>query len=175
MPTPPLAPKRPHPITQHGQSRTDDYFWMRERDDPAVMEYLLAENAYLDEMLGHTQPLQEQLYLEMKARIKEDDNTVPERFGDYFYYQRTETGKQYPIYCRKKDAPHASEEILIDQNVLAEGKEFCRIGAFAVSLDGQKLAYSIDPDGSEKCILMVKNLLTGEHYPEQISNTFGNV
>jgi oligopeptidase B len=132
------------------------------------MEYPARENAYLDEMLGHTKPLQEQLYLELKARIKEDDNTVPERFGDYFYYQRTVTGAQYPIYCRVKDAPDAPEEILIDQNALAEGRGFCRIGAFAVSLDQQKLAYSIDSDGSEKCILMVKNLLTGEHYPEQI-------
>jgi len=175
MPTPPSAPQRPHSIIQHGQERVDDYFWMRNRDDPAVMEYLLAENNYLDEILGHTQALQEQLFQEMKARIKEDDNTVPERRADYFYYQRTEAGKQYPIYCRKLDTPQAPEEILIDQNALAAGKEFCRIGAFAVSPDQEKLAYSIDPDGSEKCIIYIKNLISGELYPEQIPNTFGDV
>jgi oligopeptidase B len=175
MPNPPLAPQRPRSITQHGQDRVDDYFWMRYRDDPALIEYLLAENTYLDEMLGHTQPLQEQLFLEMKARIKEDDNTVPERRGDYFYYQRTETGKQYPIYCRKKNIPEATEEILVDQNALAEGKGFCRIGAFAISPDQEKLAYSVDPDGSEKCVIYIKNLVSGELYPEQIPNTFGDV
>jgi oligopeptidase B len=175
MPIPPSAPQRPHSILQHGQERIDDYFWMRNRDDPAVMEYLLAENNYLDEILGHTRPLQEQLFLEMKARIKEDDNTVPERRADYFYYQRTETGKQYPIYCRKMDAEEALEEILIDQNALAEGKDFCRVGAFAISPDQEKLAYSIDPDGSEKCIIYIKNLVSGELYPEQIPNTFGDV
>lgn len=175
MPGFPLAPKRPKTITQHGQTRSDDYFWMRYREDPSVMEYLLAENDYLDEMLGHTLPLQEQLYVEMKARIKEDDSTVPERRGEYSYYQRTETGKQYPIYCRKRGSPDAPEEILVDQNELAEGREFCRIGAFAVSPDHAKLAYSVDSDGSEKCTLFIKNLATGEHYPEQIPNTFGDV
>jgi oligopeptidase B len=111
----------------------------------------------------------------MKARIKEDDSTVPERRGEFFYYQRTETGKQYPIFCRKHGSLDAPEEILIDQNRLAEGRGFCRIGAFAISPDHQKLAYSVDADGSEKCTLYVKNLVTGEHYPEQIPNTYGDV
>ncbi len=108
MPTPPIAPRRPHSITQHGQTRLDEYYWMRQREDPAVMDYLLAENAYLAEMLGHTKPLQEQLFQEMKGRIKEDDSTAPERFGDYYYYQRTVTGKQYPIYCRKQGYTRSS-------------------------------------------------------------------
>jgi len=175
MPTPPIAPRRPHSITQHGQTRLDEYYWMRQREDPAVMDYLLAENAYLAEMLGHTKPLQEQLLQEMKGRIKEDDSTAPERFGDYYYYQRTVTGKQYPIYCRKQNTPEAPEEILIDQNALAGERGFCRIGALAVSPDQQKLAYSIDPDGSEKCDLYIKNLVSGELYPEQIANTFAEV
>jgi oligopeptidase B len=126
-------------------------------------------------MLAHTKPLQEQLFLEMKARIKEDDSTAPERFGEYYYYQRTVTGKQYPIYCRKQDTPEAPEEILIDQNALAGERGFCRIGALAVSPDQQKLAYSIDPDGSEKCDLYIKNLVSGELYPDQIANTFAEV
>jgi oligopeptidase B len=171
----PQAPKHPQSISQHGKTRTDDYFWMRYRDDPAVMAYLQAENDYLDEILGHTRPLQEQLFQEMKARIKEDDSTVPEQRSDYFYYQRTETGKQYPIYCRRHGSLDTPEEILIDQNALAEGSGFYRIGAFAVSPDQTKLAYSVDADGTEKCTLTIKDLVTGEHYPEQIPNTYGDV
>ncbi len=171
----PVAPKRPYLITQHGQTRVDDYFWMRYREDPAVLEYLTAENDYLDEILQHTKPLQEQLFLEMKARIKEDDTSVPERRGDYFYYTHLEAGKQYPLYCRKQGSLDAPEEILLDQNALAEGQNFCRMGAFAVSPDHQKLAYSIDADGAEVCTLYIKNLLDGTLYPEVIPNTYGNV
>ncbi len=171
----PVAPQRPLTITQHGQTRVDDYFWLRDRDDPAVLDYLKAENDYLDEVLQHTQPLQQQLFAEMKARLKEDDASVPERRGDYFYYPRYETGQQYPLYCRKHGSLDAPEELLLDQNVLAEGREFCRIGAFAVSPDHQTLAYSIDPDGSEVCTIYIKNLVDGTLYPETIANTFGNV
>jgi oligopeptidase B len=171
----PIAPKRPHEITQHGQTRVDEYFWMRYREDQAVIKYLQAENDYLEEIMQHTNPLQERLYEEMKARIKEDDESAPVRHGDYFYYTRTETGKQYPYYCRKKGSLAAPEEILLDQNSLAEGKSFCRIGAFSVSPDHQKLAYSVDPDGTEKCVIYIKDLNTGDHYPEEIPNTAGNV
>jgi len=175
MPTYPIAPKRASTITQHNKTRLDEYFWMRNREDPAVLEYLQAENDYLEEVMQHTRPLQLQLYEEMKARIKEDDETVPVRHGDHFYYTRTATGKQYPYFCRKYGSLEAPEEIILDQNALAEGMEFCRIGAFSVSPDHQKLAYSVDPDGTEKCILYIKDLNTGEHYPEQIPNTSGDV
>jgi len=107
MPPFPIAPKRPHEITQHGLTRNDDYFWMRYREDPAVIEYLQAENDYLEEVMQHTKPLQAQLYEEMKARIKEDDETVPAKRDDYYYYTRTETGKQYPYYCRKQGSLEA--------------------------------------------------------------------
>ena len=175
MPDYPIAQKRPHKLTQHGLTRNDDYYWMRNRDDPAVMEYLKAENDYLEEVMHHTEPLQEQLFEEMKARIKEDDESAPIKHGDYFYYTRTETGKQYPYYCRKLGTLDAPEEVLLDQNALAEGMAFCRIGAFSISPDHRKLAYSVDPDGSEKCTLYIKNLDTGEHYPEQIPETWGDV
>jgi oligopeptidase B len=175
VPPIPIAPKRPHVITQHGRTRSDDYFWMRYRDDPAVLEYLKAENAYLDKVMRHTKSLQERLFQEMKARIKEDDSTVPERRGDYFYYTRTETGKQYPTYCRKHGSLGSPEEMLLDQNALAEGKTFCRVGAFAVSPDDQKLAYSIDADGSETCLLYIKDLATGTLCSEVIANTYGGV
>lgn len=171
----PLAPKHPHSISQHGRTRTDDYFWMRFREDPPVIQYLKAESDYLDEVMQHTLPLQEKLFLEMKGRIKETDTSAPEKNGSYFYYTRNEQGKQYPLYCRKKDTLDGPEEILLDQNTLAEGKTFCRIGAFSVSPDGNKLAYSVDPDGSENCLLYIKDLVTGENLPETFSNTWGSV
>lgn len=175
MPATPLAPKRPREITQHGQTRIDNYFWMRYREDPEVLKYLRAESDYLEEVMQHTQPLQEGLFQEMKARIKETDTSAPEKRGEYFYYTRTEEGKQYPIFCRKRGSLEAPEQILLDQNEIAEGKAFCRIGAFSVSPDGNKLAYSVDPDGSEKCVLYIKNLVNGALYPEQFENTWGSV
>ncbi|MDH5606281.1 MAG: S9 family peptidase [Anaerolineae bacterium] len=175
MPKYPIAPKRTHEITHHKITRHDEYFWMRYLDDPAVIEYLQAENDYLEEVMHHTKPLQERLFEEMKARIKEDDESAPVRHGDYFYYTRTETGKQYPYYCRKPGSLDAPEEILVDQNALAEGKTFCRMGAFRVSPDHQKLAFSIDPDGTEKCVIYIKDLNSGKLYPEEIPNTAGNV
>ena len=175
MPTPPIAPKRPYQITQQGVTRSDDYYWMRDREDPAVMEYLRSENDYLDAVMQHTEQLQQHLFEEMKGRIKEDDSSVPERKDDFFYYTRTETGKQYPYYCRKHQSLDAPEEILLDQNALAEGTAFCRVGAYSVSPDHTKLAYSIDHDGTEKCVLYIKDLVSGEHFPEEISNTAGDV
>lgn len=175
MPATPLAPKRPHEITQHGQTRIDNYFWMRYREDPEVLKYLRAESDYQEEVMQHTKSLQDGLFLEMKGRIKETDISAPEKRGDYFYYIRTEAGKQYPIFCRKQGALDAPEQILLDQNQIAEGKTFCRIGAFSVSPDGDKLAYSVDPDGSEKCVLYIKNLVDGAHFPEQFENTWGSV
>ncbi len=175
MPSYPVAPQRPHAITQHGLTRVDEYYWMRDRDDPAVLEYLTAENDYLDEVMQHTQPLQAQLFQEMKARLKEDDASVPERRGDYFYYLRYEASRQYPFYCRKHGSLEAPEEILLDQNELAAGRNFCRIGAFAVSPDHQKLAYSVDADGREICTIAIKNLNDGTLYPEEIPNTYGDV
>jgi oligopeptidase B len=175
MPATPLAPKRPHEITQHGQTRIDNYFWMRYREDPEVLKYLRAESDYQEEVMQHTKPLQDGLFLEMKGRIKETDTSAPEKRGDYFYYIRTEAGKQYPIFCRRKGALDAPEQILLDQNQVAEGKTFCRIGAFSVSPDGNKLAYSVDPDGSEKCVLYIKNLVDSTLFPEQFENTWGSV
>ena len=175
MPPFPLAPKRPHAITQHDQTREDEYFWMRNRADPAVLEYLQAENDYLAERLQHTQPLQGQLFTELKGRIKEDDESAPERRGDHFYFKRHVAGQQYPLYCRRRNALEAPEELLLDQNALAAGRAFCRMGAFRVSPDQQKLAYSLDLDGTEQCMVFIKDLVTGALYPETIPNTSGNV
>jgi len=171
----PTAPKRPYEITQHGQTRIDNYYWMRDRSDPEVLKYLHAENDYLEEIMGHTKSLQETLYAEMRGRIKETDSSVPEKRGEYFYYSRNEEGKQYQIYCRKKASLDSLEEILLDQNILAEGKSFCSVGALTVSPDGTKLAYSLDVEGGEVYTIYVKDLVTGGLFPEAIPNTFSSV
>jgi oligopeptidase B len=171
----PSVPKRPHPITQHGETRIDDYFWLRDREDPEVMNYLLSEMKYLEEAMQGTKPLRESLFSEMKSRIQETDSTVPEKRGGYLYYQRTEAGRQYPIFCRRKNETGGAEEILLDQNKLAEGKVFCSVSAFAVSPDGNKLAYSVDYGGDETYTIHLLDLRTGQPYPETITNTYGSV
>ena len=175
MPSFPIAPKRPYSITQHGDTRVDDYFWLRNREDPEVMKYLTAQMDYLEEVMGRVKPLQESLFSEMKTRIQETDSTVPEKRGGYWYYICTEAGKQYPIFCRRKESMDQPEEILLDQNTLAEGQIFCSVSGFSVSPDGNKLAYSVDLDGAEVYTLYIKDLVDGSHFPESIPNTFGSV
>lgn len=170
----PTAPKRSHKLTSHGITRIDDYYWMRDRNDPETMKYLNAESDYLEEVIHHTKPLQEALFSEMKARVQETDATVPEKRGEYFHYERHEQGKQYPIFCRKKASLDAPEEVLLDQNKLAEGKTFCSISGFETSPDGTKLAYLVDFDGNEVYTLYIKDLVRGEFYPETIGNVLGS-
>ena len=170
----PIAPKRPHPLTSHGVTRIDDYYWMRDRNDPETMKYLKAESDYLEEVLQHTKPLQETLFSEMKARIQETDSTVPEKRGEYFHYERFEKGNQYPIFCRKKESLTAQEEIILDQNQLAAGKPFCSISGIQTSPDGRKLAYLADFEGNEVYTLYVKDLVSGTYLAETISNVSGS-
>ncbi len=171
----PVPPKRPYEITQHGKTRVDDYFWLRQREDPEVLKYLQAQMDYLEEVMGHTKPLQETLFSEMKSRIQETDSTVPEKRGGYLYYERTEAGRQYPIFCRRKDLPGSPEEVLLDQNILAEGATFCSVSAFSISPDGNKLAYSVDLAGDEVYTIYIKDLVTRTNYPEAIPFTYGSV
>jgi len=168
MPQPPVANKVPKVDTLHGDIRQDDYFWLREKDNPDVLAYLKAENAYTDEVTAGSKAFQESLYQEMLARIKEDDSTVPYRRGGHFYYSRTEKGKQYPIYCRKAGSLDAPEEITLDLNVLAEGKPFFSLGASAVSDDGNLLAYTTDITGFREYTLYIKDLRTGRVFPRTI-------
>jgi oligopeptidase B len=170
----PIAPKKPQHITQHGITRVDNYYWLRNRHDPDTLAYLKAELAYFEEVMQPSKPLQEVLFNEMKSRIQETDSTVPAKRGGYLYYQRMEAGKQYPVFCRRKDAPHSPEEILLDQNRLAEGKAYCSVSGFAVSPDGEKLAYAVDFEGNETFTIHILNLKSGQPYPETIPNVYGS-
>ena len=156
----------------HGDVRIDNYFWLREKSNPEVIEYLEAENEYTEATMKHTKEFQERLYEELLGRIKETDLSVPEKIDDYYYYSRTEEGKQYPIYCRKKESAEAEEEVLLDQNTLARGHDYFEIGVFEISPDHRLLAYSIDSTGSETYTLYVKDLNSGELLRDEIQNTY---
>lgn len=167
-PVPPRAAVNPVADTLHGHVRIDDYAWLRDRSNPDVIAYLEAENGYTQAMMKHTEALQETIYQEIVGRIKETDLEVPYRKGDYYYYSRTEEGKDYPIFCRKRGNVLGEEEIIFDQNVLAEGHEFFDVGILRVSPNHQLLAYSIDMTGAERYTLFVKDLATGELLPDVI-------
>lgn len=161
-PAPPVAKTVVHTYEINGHTMTDNYAWLREKTNPEVRAYLEKENAYADSIMKPTEPLQQKLYDEMLSRIKETDVEVPYREGDYSYYTRTEAGKQYVIRCRKKTAPDAAEEVLLDVNELAKGHTFMTVQAFAVSPDGNFLAYSYDDTGFRQFTLAVKDLRTGK-------------
>ena len=167
-PQPPMADKKTKTTNIHGVTLVDDYFWLREKTNPAVMSYLKAEDAYTDTAMKPTAALQEKLYNEMLSHIKQTDENVPYRYGNYFYYSRTVEGKQYPIFCRKKGTTEAPEEILIDVNELAKGQQFMSIGDFIPSDDGNLLAYSTDNTGYRQYVLQVKDLRTGQLLPERM-------
>jgi len=171
VPAPPVAPKAPKVDVLHGDRRVDDYFWLRDKTNPAVAAYLQAENAYTDAVMKPTAALREALYKEMLARIKETDESVPYRKGGYWYYSRTEQGKQYPIHCRRKGSREAPEAITLDLNQLAEGQKFMALGSYAVSDDASLLAYSTDNTGFRQYTLQVKDLRTGEVGPLRAERT----
>jgi len=163
-PKPPTARKAPKTTQIHGYTVTDDYAWMADKTktDKDVLAYLKAETNYADAMMKPTSGFQEALYKEMLARIKETDENVPYRKGDYFYYTRTEQGKQYPIFCRKKGDLKAPEDVTLDMNKMAEGHQFFSVGSYNVSEDGNLLAFSTDTTGFRQYNLFVKDLRTGQ-------------
>jgi oligopeptidase B len=165
---PPVAPKIPKEDTTNGDKRVDNYFWLREKKNPEVIKYLEAENAYADAFMKPTESLQQTLYKEMVGHLKETDVNVPYREGNYFYYTRTEKGKQYPIYCRKRESLSATEEVTLDLNELARGHKYLGLGAYVVSDDGNLLAYTTDTTGYRQYTLHVKDLRTGRLFPENI-------
>jgi oligopeptidase B len=174
-------PEPPHPqkiekqLTTHGHTRTDPYYWLNERENPAVLEYLKAENNYLDTVMSDTKTRQEQIFNELVGRIKQDDETVPYLDNGYYYYSRFEKGKEYPIYCRKKGTLDAPEEVLINVNDLAKGFTYCSVSGLSVSPDNTILAYSIDTVSRRKYEIRLKNLITGSDLPDRISETTGGV
>ncbi len=175
VPKPPVAKKIPKADTLFGDVRVDNYYWLRDRNNPEVLDYLKAENEYALAVMKDTEGLQEKLYKEMLGRIKETDLSVPVKIDDYYYYTRTEEGKQYPIYCRKKGSLDAPEEVLLDQNKLAEGHDFCRLGVYKISPNHRFLAYSVDFAGSETYTLRIKDLQTGKLLADSIPNTYYSV
>jgi oligopeptidase B len=169
LPKPPAARRVSKVDVVHGEKRQDDYFWLRRKEDPQVRAHLEAENAYTDAVMKPTEPLQGALYSELLARIQETDLTVPFRKGGFFYYSRTEKGKQYPIYCRRKGSLEAPEAIILDANELARGEKFFALGDVEASDDGNLLAYSTDVTGFREYTLFVKDLRTGALGPEKVA------
>ena len=169
----PKAPIKPYPMTIHEDTRVDNYYWLNDRENPEVITYLEAENAYTETVMSPTKAFQEELFEEMKGRIKEQDESVPYRDGEYYYYSKYIEGGEYPLYCRKKHSMDADEEVLLDGNALAEGHDYFSIGGYDISDNDQILAYSIDTISRRNYTLYFKNLQTGELYTETIENTEG--
>jgi oligopeptidase B len=173
-PLPPVARRIERIREVHGDRLVDEYDWLREKDRPEVREYLEAENAYAAEMMGGTAELQRALYREMLGRIQETDQEVPYRLGGFFYYSRTEEGRQYPIYCRRKGSLHAPEQVTLDLNALAEGRPYMALGAYELSDDGRLLAYTTDDTGFRQYTLFVKDL-GSEALPARLAEKVGSV
>ncbi|HEX6644455.1 MAG TPA: hypothetical protein VF037_07250, partial [Gemmatimonadales bacterium] len=153
----------------HGDARPDDWHWLRDRGNPDVRAYLEAENAWTEAFMAPAEELQERLYAEMLGRIQETDLSVPEQVDGWWYYSRTEAGKQYPIHCRRRGSLDAPEEVVLDQNELAAGSDYFRLGALKPSPDHRLLAYLVDLNGDERYELRVRDLEFGAELPETIT------
>lgn len=172
FPAPPVAKRLPKLLRAHLRERVDDYFWLRDRDDPDTMAYLKAENEYFKTVMGPRKPLEDALYKEMLARIQETDLSVPTRKDDYYYYARTEQGRQYSIYCRKRGSLEAAEQLILDGNKMAEGQKYFRLGNFATSPDHRLLAYSVDNSGDEEYETRIRDMETGQDLADLIPGTY---
>lgn len=169
----PIAAKKPHQLEKHGDVRIDDYYWMNERENPEVIAYLNAENDYYQKSTAHTKKFQEDLFEEMKARIKEDDSSVPYFYNGYWYITRYEKNKDYPIYTRKKGNLDAQEEIMFDCNKMAEGQSYFNLRGINISDDNKWAAFAVDTVSRREYVIRIKNLQTGEILPEKIEKTTG--
>jgi len=173
-PVPPKAQVIPKDLTIHGQTRVDNYYWLNERDNPKVLEYLKAENEYTLAVLKPTEALQEKLYKEIVGRIKQTDLSVPYRSEGYYYFTRYEEGKDYPVYCRKKGSLEAPEEVLLNVNEMAQGHGYYSVGGLSVSPDNNLIAYGVDTVSRRKYTLHFKDLKTGRVLPDAIAITTGS-
>ena len=171
---PPIAKKIPHQIEKHGDVRIDNYFWMKDREHPEVIDYLNKENEYCDAKMAHTKQFQKDLFEEMKARIKEDDTSVPYKYNGYWYITKYEKGKDYPIYTRKKDSLDNPDELLFDCNKMAEGESFFKLAGISISPDNKMVSYGIDTIGRRNYTIHVKNLETHEVALDRVLNTTGS-
>lgn len=177
-PSPPVAAQRPHEVkAPHGAVRNDEYYWLRDdkRENPEMLAYLNAENAYADAMLAPLAPLKQRLYDEIVGRIQQDDSSVPYLEDGYWYYTRFESGKDYPITARRKGTMEAPEEILLDQNAMAEGKDYFQVGTWEVSPDGTKLAWAEDLNGRRQYTIKVKDIASGEVMDTAITGASANI
>ena len=172
---PPIAAKKPKDLTIHGHTRVDEYFWLNDRENPEVIDYLKAENDYTKAIMADTEGFQDKLYKEMRSRIKEDDTSVPYKDNGYWYYTRYEEGKEYAIHCRKKDSMEGTEEILLNENELAEGHDYFSAGGLNVSDDNKWMSYSVDTVSRRLYTIYFKNLETGQVLAESIPNCAGGV
>lgn len=172
---PPIAQIIPNERIIHGEIRVDNYAWLQDKSNPETLEYINQENAYTDSILQPAEELKKQIYDEMIGRIQETDSSVPYKRGDYFYYVRTEEGKQYGIFCRKHHNLEAVEEIILDENELAAEHTQFVLGGRAVSPDNKFIAYTTNTSGSEYYTLFIKNLVTGKLYPESITGVSGSL
>lgn len=172
--TPPVAKKVPYKLEKHGHIREDEYYWLNDRENPEVIDYLNQENAYYQNATAHTKEFQEQLFQEMKGRIKEDDESVPYFYNGYFYIRRFEKGKDYPIISRKKGSLSAPEEIMFDCNAMAKGHAYFNLSGVSVSPDNRFAAFSVDTVGRRIYIMQIKDLMTGEILEDKIENATGS-
>jgi oligopeptidase B len=173
IPKPPIATVKPVVLEKHGDKRTDDYFWLNDRENPEVIDYLNLENTYYNSMTADTKKFQADLFEEMKARIKEDDESVPYLYNGYYYITRFETGKDYPIYSRKKGSLEAKEEILFDCNEMAKGHSYFQLGGLGISPDNKYATFGTDIVGRRIYTIQVKNLETNEILSDKIENATG--
>ena len=170
----PKASKFPKKLEIHNDVRTDNYYWLNDRENPEVLKYLEAENSYFKEQTKHTEAFQDSLFKEMKARIKEDDESVPYKKNGYIYTTKFNKGKQYPIYYRKKAETKAKRELLLDVNKMAKGYDYYSVKGLSISLDNRYLAYSVDAVSRRQYTIFIKDLVTGDILAEKITNTTGN-
>ncbi len=171
---PPVAKKNPTKLEKHGDVRIDDYYWMNDREDQEVIDYLNAENAYYAKMTSHTKQFQEELFQEMKSRIKEDDSSVPYKYNGYWYITKYETGQEYPIYSRKKESLEAEAELMFNCNELVKNHEYYNLRGISVSPNNALASFAVDTVSRRQYDIQVKNLSTGEVYPDKIENTTGS-
>ena len=174
-PEPPVAKKVKKELTVHGDTRIDNYYWMNHREDPEVIDYLNAENAYTDSMMKHTDDFQTKLFDEMVARIKKTDESVPYKSNGYYYYSRTEGDAEYPLYCRKKGSLDADEEIMLNVPEMAKGYSYFAVGDYSVSEDNKILAFSEDTVSRRKYTIKFKSLVDDQVYTDEIGNNTGGI